>query len=52
MNISTGTALLAAACGVPVIKHGNRSISSRSGSADVLEKLGLPLPLDETRAGI
>ena len=51
VNISTGTSLLVAACGIPVIKHGNRSISSRSGSADVLEKLGLALPLDETRAG-
>lgn len=51
VNISTGTSLLVAACGLPVIKHGNRSISSKSGSADVLEQLGLPLPLDEQRAG-
>jgi anthranilate phosphoribosyltransferase len=51
LNISTGTALLTAACGVPVVKHGNRSISSRAGSADVLEALGLVLPLDEELAG-
>ena len=51
LNLSTGAALLTAACGVPVVKHGNRSISSRAGSADVLEALGLALPLDEQRAG-
>ncbi len=50
LNLSTGAALLAAACGVPVVKHGNRSVSSRSGSADVLERLGVPMPLDEARA--
>jgi len=51
LNLSTGSALLAAACGAQVVKHGNRSISSRSGSADVLEALGLPIPLDEKEAG-
>ena len=51
LNLSTGTALLTASCGVSVVKHGNRAISSRAGSADVLEALGLKLPLDEVRAG-
>ena len=50
LNLSTGAALLTAACGLPVIKHGNRSISSRSGSADVIEQLGFAMPLDEGRA--
>ena len=50
LNLSTGAALLTAAAGLGVIKHGNRSITSRSGSADLVEELGLTLPLDERRA--
>ncbi len=51
LNLSTGAALLAAACGQPVVKHGNGSISSRCGSADVLREIGLEVPLDEHAAG-
>ncbi len=45
INLSTGAALLAASCGIPVAKHGNRAVSSHCGSADVLAEMNISIDL-------
>ena len=50
INVSTTSALVAAACGLKVAKHGNRSVSSKSGSSDLLDKMGIKVDMSPAQA--